>query len=91
MDPRATDWTSELVMQADMPELSTWRFVSTPDEAGNQAKMELAVNATVSRGTLVLSHPVYRTYFIAECLCPSAYIVISRLVCCLCPLKFFGR
>jgi hypothetical protein len=40
-------------MQAEMPELSTWRFVSIPDEAGNQAKMELGVNSITSRGTLV--------------------------------------
>ena len=38
-----------------MPELSTWRFVSIPDEAGNQAKMELGVNSITSRGTLVIS------------------------------------
>ena len=42
-------------MQAEMPELSTWRFVSIPDEAGNQAKMELGVNSITSRGTLVIS------------------------------------
>jgi hypothetical protein len=50
---RSTDWTSEQVMQSDMPELTTWRFVSSPDEAGNQAKMEMGLNAVTSRGTLV--------------------------------------
>jgi hypothetical protein len=40
-------------MQSEMPELSTWRFLSSPDETGAQAKMELGVNAITSRGTLV--------------------------------------
>jgi hypothetical protein len=48
-----TPFISLKVMQAEMPELSTWRFVSIPDEAGNQAKMELGVNSITSRGTLV--------------------------------------
>ena len=50
---RSTDWTSEQVMQADMPELANWRFLSNPEADGSQVKMELGVNAITSRGTLV--------------------------------------
>jgi len=52
------------VLQADMPELTNWRFVSTPDETGNQAKMELGVNATLSRGTLVSSSFISQHSFV---------------------------
>jgi hypothetical protein len=62
-------------MQSDMPELTTWRFVSSPDEAGNQAKMEMGLNAVTSRGTLVW---------------PEFYALYKRSLYCLCANTDYG-
>jgi len=50
---RETDWTCEQKLEAEMPELGSWRFVDVADSTQNPSKMDLGVNSVTSRGTLV--------------------------------------
>ena len=52
---RQTDWSCSQQMEAELAELSTWRFLSKSSPDGVQAKMDLGINAVLSHGTHVLS------------------------------------
>ncbi len=53
---RETDWTCSQLMEDNMPELGTWRFVSDAVMSGGKSlNLDLNVNTTMSHGTQVIS------------------------------------